>query len=727
MLKNYPSRGHLLNSSLFFVLIILSFAINSYGQENDDCLMCHSDTELTMEKNGKEISLHLDEKVFDSSVHSNLNCTACHAKFDPESFPHAENLTPRSCLSCHTGAGTKHSFHPRMLTSNAESKTKDVYCAGCHGIHDVISPKSTLSKWTNQKLANSCGDCHKEEKEKFLTSGHFKAFNEEVLGAPTCLNCHRSPIAKIHEPSDSINVKISQEKLCLSCHLDDPNIRSRTGPSAGFITMYEESVHGYALTHGNAKAANCVDCHNSHDIMSSRFPGSATFKSNIPNICAKCHNEIADEYKQSSHGTAIVRGNMDSPVCTDCHGQHNILKHDDPKSPVSFRNVSREVCSPCHSSVRLAEKYGIESNRFKTFSDSYHGLAIAGGSLEVANCASCHGVHNIKPSTDPSSKIHKDNLAETCGTCHPGANVNFTIGRIHITRADKTEPIIYFIATLYISMIITVVGGMFLHNAIDFFRKSKIKKMKQRGLIREEIHGHALYLRMSLNERIQHIVMAGSFILLVITGFMLSYPNSWWVTHIRDISIDAFIYRSLIHRIAAVLMVSVSLYHIFYISFIPRGRQLVKDLFPRLQDFKDAFDVAKFNLGLSKDKPRLDRFSYVEKAEYWALVWGTIIMSITGFIMWFDNVFIGVLTKLGWDIARTIHYYEAWLAFLAIVVWHFYFVIFNPNVYPMSIAWLKGTITEEEMADEHAIELERIKREQDMSENSGPNNSEQKS
>ena len=221
--------------------------------------------------------------------------------------------------------------------------------------------------------------------------------------------------------------------------------------------------------------------------------------------------------------------------------------------------------------------------------------------------------------------------------------------------------------------------------------------------------------------------MAGSFILLVITGFMLSYPNSWWVTHIRDISIDAFIYRSLIHRIAAVLMVSVSLYHIFYISFIPRGRQLVKDLFPRLQDFKDAFDVAKFNLGLSKDKPRLDRFSYVEKAEYWALVWGTVIMSLTGFIMWFDNVFIGVLTKLGWDIARTIHYYEAWLAFLAIVVWHFYFVIFNPNVYPMSIAWLKGTITEEEMADEHAIELERIKREQDMSENSGPNNSEQKS
>jgi cytochrome b subunit of formate dehydrogenase len=127
--------------------------------------------------------------------------------------------------------------------------------------------------------------------------------------------------------------------------------------------------------------------------------------------------------------------------------------------------------------------------------------------------------------------------------------------------------------------------------------------------------------------------------------------------------------------------------------------------------------VAKFNLGLSKIKPKLGRFSYIEKAEYWALVWGTIVMTVTGLIMWFDNTFIGLFTKLGWDIARTIHYYEAWLAFLAIVIWHFYFVIFNPDVYPMNIAWLKGNISEEEMAEEHPAELEEIKRKQFQDEN----------
>jgi hypothetical protein len=93
----------------------------------------------------------------------------------------------------------------------------------------------------------------------------------------------------------------------------------------------------------------------------------------------------------------------------------------------------------------------------------------------------------------------------------------------------------------------------------------------------------------------------------------------------------------------------------------------------------------------------------------------------------------GMLTKLGWDVSRTIHFYEAWLAFLAILVWHIYFVIFNPDIYPMNLAWLKGTITEAEMADEHPLELEALKRKKleeddamivvDTEENSNGNNS----
>jgi cytochrome b subunit of formate dehydrogenase len=701
-------------SQLFFLSLICLFfnAVPVNAQSNDDCLMCHGDNTMTMERDGKEISLYVNQDVFQRSVHAKLNCISCHVGFDPEQVPHKENITPVNCLNCHTDAKVLHTFHPQMIRSKGVVGTPDVTCRNCHGTHDIAAISSTESKWNKKNLIESCGNCHKEAKEKFVLSEHAKAFAEGVEGAPNCISCHQSSIVSVNKGKNSLQLKLNQQKLCLSCHLDDPKIRAKTTPSAGFIKAYEASVHGKALADGNESAPSCVNCHNHHDIEPPTSDNSSINKFNIPNTCGKCHTEIADQYKQSIHGVALLqRGVTDAPSCTDCHGEHNILEHTNPNSPVAYQNVSSEVCSPCHSSVRLAEKFGIPSERYKTYVDSYHGLAMKGGSTVVANCASCHGVHNIKPSSDPTSTINKNNLAKTCGSCHPGANQNFAKGKIHIILTKQQEPLLYWIATVYIIIIVISIGFMLLHNVLDFIKKAKIKKMKQRGLIPEEKHGHALYLRMTLNERFQHLALLISFITLVLTGFMLKFPDAWWVSHIRDLSSDAFDYRSLLHRIAAVIMVTASVYHLYYVIFTKRGRQLVKDLLPRLQDLKDAIDVAKFNLGISKDKPLLDRFSYVEKAEYWALVWGTVVMSMTGIIMWFDNTFIGLLTKLGWDVARTIHYYEAWLAFLAIVVWHFYFVIFNPDIYPMNLSWIKGTISEEEMAEEHPKELERIKKE----------------
>ena len=713
----YVNVNRLILLSFLISFLTLNSQSSLVAQSNDDCLMCHEDDTMTMEKGGKEISLFVNPKVLSNSTHKNLNCVSCHVGFDPEELPHKENIQPIDCKLCHKDAPTKHPFHPQMMRAAGSNGTKDVSCKNCHGTHDVKSPNTKASKWHSSNLISSCGSCHKDEKEIYTSSQHYIGLTEGIKGAPNCIICHQSPIVT-DAGADTLKVKVVQEKLCLSCHLDDPQIRARTSPSAGFITAYEHSVHGSALMNGNSKVANCVDCHTSHDVKAGSNSSSTVNKLNIPATCGQCHKEISDEYKESIHGVSLIKGNIDSPSCVGCHGEHNILGVNDPKAPVASQNVSEQVCAPCHASVKLTGKYGISSNRIETFQKSYHGLALRGGSVEVANCASCHGVHNIKPSSDPTSTINKKNLAETCGTCHPGANENFTKGKIHVTMEKEDDPLLYWISTIYILLIVSVIGAMFLHNLIDFIRKSKIKKLKQRGLIRTEPHGHSLYLRMTLIERIQHGAMALSFIILVITGFMLRFPDAWWVRHIMDLSTDAFEYRSLLHRIAAVVMIGVSLYHIIYVSLTARGRQLIKDLFPKLEDFTDAIGIAKFNLGLTKEKPKLDRFSYIEKAEYWALIWGTIIMSITGIIMWFDNTFIGLLTKLGWDVARTIHYFEAWLAFLAIVVWHFYFVIFNPDVYPMNTAWLTGKISEEEMKEEHPKEYAKISSEKDKSDDS---------
>jgi cytochrome b subunit of formate dehydrogenase len=155
-------------------------------------------------------------------------------------------------------------------------------------------------------------------------------------------------------------------------------------------------------------------------------------------------------------------------------------------------------------------------------------------------------------------------------------------------------------------------------------------------------------------------------------------------------------------------MIGISLYHVYYVLFVPRGKQLIRDLLPKLQDLSEFWDMAKFYVALSKSKPKFGRFAYVEKAEYWALIWGVIVMGGTGIILWFNTYFIGKITLLGWNVAEAIHYYEAWLATLAILVWHSYFVIFNPTVYPLNTAFLMGTLTEEEMTEEHPRELEEI-------------------
>jgi cytochrome b subunit of formate dehydrogenase len=156
-------------------------------------------------------------------------------------------------------------------------------------------------------------------------------------------------------------------------------------------------------------------------------------------------------------------------------------------------------------------------------------------------------------------------------------------------------------------------------------------------------------------------------------------------------------------------MLSAGLWHISYLAFTKPGRSLFKDLLPRWNDLTDPWRVLRYNLGLSPDKPAFGRFSYIEKAEYWALVWGTLLMGLTGAILWFDNTSIDWFTKLGFDAARTVHFYEAVLATLAIIVWHLYFVIFNPDVYPMNLAWLTGRMSEREMIEEHPLQLEEMK------------------
>lgn len=696
-----PMNPYRVTYAAAVLLQLLLLRAEALSQSSDGCLGCHSEPSLSKERRGKVVSLFVDQKRFTSSAHAEVECVSCHEGLNGDEIPHARKIKAVDCLNCHDGE----EFSRYAQSVHGKAGT----CADCHTAHD-IRKLSTDSVARKQIAESICGKCHKEIDGHYRKSDHGSALARGVQGAPSCIDCHDE-----HEmaPPLSGTSQISRKheaSMCLSCHLDNPDVRNRMVPSTGFISSYENSVHGQAMKNGNEAAATCSDCHGSHEMKKGSNPDSKVAKKNIAATCGRCHTDIKDQYDGSIHGKALVNGVLASATCTDCHGEHNILSPQDPRSPTATVNISSKVCSPCHASVKLTEKYGLAGDRFQSFEDSYHGLAGRGGNIEVANCASCHGIHDIKPSTDSTSRIHPRNLAATCGSCHPGANENFTKGSVHVitTTAGKDE-ILSLVSTGYVILIVVTIGGMMVHNLLDFVRKSRRKLLQRRGFVPRHMPGHRLYLRMSLGERIQHGLLVVSFSILVLTGFALRFPDAWWVAPVREISPMVFELRSIFHRIAGVVMVLASLYHVYYIFFVPRGKQLLRDLLPVWTDISDAINVMKYNLHISHTKPAFGRFSYIEKSEYWALVWGTIVMAATGLILWFDNTFLGLVGKLWWDVSRTVHYYEAWLATLAIIVWHFYFVIFNPDTYPINLAFWKGTLTEEEMEEEHALELQSLK------------------
>ena len=118
-----------------------------------------------------------------------------------------------------------------------------------------------------------------------------------------------------------------------------------SGVSSAPFTSYQESVHGKAVAAGSDKAAVCTDCHGEHDILSAGDPKSPINKFNVPTTCAKCHNDVKLQYVQSIHGQAIARGNWQAPVCTDCHGIHTI------KAPERCQFVRRR--RQCAEHLRL--------------------------------------------------------------------------------------------------------------------------------------------------------------------------------------------------------------------------------------------------------------------------------------------------------------------------------------------------------------------------------------
>ncbi|UCG20597.1 MAG: cytochrome b/b6 domain-containing protein [Deltaproteobacteria bacterium] len=229
------------------------------------------------------------------------------------------------------------------------------------------------------------------------------------------------------------------------------------------------------------------------------------------------------------------------------------------------------------------------------------------------------------------------------------------------------------------------------------------KRLFSKSKVDAKSNGERYFVRLNFNERVQHMIFLICFIVLAITGFMLKLPEDI-VQKFGSYSDIVFYYRGILHRIAGTIMILVSLYHVFYLLFTQAGRRWLMDMLPKFKDLTDMIGTMLYYLRVKKKHPEYDRFYYKQKLEYGALIAGATLMSITGLLLWTEEMW----PKFLLDIATIVHGMEAILACLAIMVWHMYEVHLRPRKFPIDNLWLTGVIEEEEMREEFPLHYKKI-------------------
>jgi hypothetical protein len=313
---------------------------------NDDCLVCHSDPE-TKRADGQP--LVVDQGKYATSVHGQLElkCVDCHADIAAAELPHAEDLAPVECGTCHDApvAAYRTSIHGQ---ARAGGKTAAASCASCHGSHDILPSSDPASRTYHLNIASTCSQCHGSDaiiQQAGLHGGNVGAqFADSIHGlalskmglivAPTCASCHGSHDVRPKGDAESRVNRGRMAATCGTCH-------------EGIEHQYERGAHGQQVAKGNLRAPVCADCHSAHGIQSAQ---TADWRVDVVRECGTCHTESLHTYRDTFHGQVTELGYARIATCADCHGAHEMLPTSDPNSPVSdARRLS--TCQKCHPSA----------------------------------------------------------------------------------------------------------------------------------------------------------------------------------------------------------------------------------------------------------------------------------------------------------------------------------------------------------------------------------------
>lgn len=412
--------------SPFFLATLSAAAAPKASPANAKCLACHGPGAPQAQK------YPVDVKALGLSAHAGLNCTDCHDVVFPPGkpgLPHQKTLPDVNCtLRCHREpasepAGLSPLYYPDSVHGQdyrQNRKTDAAKCWDCHGRHNILGVADPASTVNRKNIPLTCSRCHEDMK---------------VV----------------------IKYNIHQEKP---------------------YQEYLKSIHGRRTANGGGEsfAAVCTDCHGVHDIQG---VGRGTIAARKPETCGRCHGAVFSQYKDSIHGQATLQGNIDTPLCIDCHGEHTIVSPQDKSAPTSAAHIA-DTCSTCHARPEIMKKYGIPENRISTFIESLHGIAVGLGYKAAANCTSCHGVHDIRPAADPRSTVNPERLAQTCGQpkCHPGMPAKISQAKIHVETGQKRSGVLYWVQNIFLGLIVLAAVLTFIWFIPGFIKKARLLKKK---------------------------------------------------------------------------------------------------------------------------------------------------------------------------------------------------------------------------------------------------------
>ncbi len=530
-----------------------------------------------------------------------------------------------------------------------------------------------------------------------------------VIGSVALL----SGVAVAASPTGSGGEALSanQNDACFECHgqkpvdgtitVDGEQVPAYIDVNGQKRSLYVDRAHQGASRHGKLA---CISCHIGFN--AGTHPESVTqdwLRTAKFTACGDCHGEEARMYQGSFHGALSFTDDRDkAPLCADCHEAHNILSPGTPE----FRATQMAMCTRCHG------------GKEDTFLDSYHGKAYLLGDENAAVCTDCHGGHRILPASDPESSVSDANIVETCARCHPGANANFADFDVHVNPQDpRSSWLVWFFWMAYVMLIAVVFTFAAVHTSLYIYRGAK------EGLYSRSHHPgrdrrgdkRVEYRRFNLFHRWMHFLVIVSFTVLVFTGMPLKYKDTAWAQWFMDF-FGGVTAAGIYHRLAAIVTVvywSAEMLFMIVMVVRRRGKNLrgPGSMMFGKKDLEDMVGMFAWFFGKGP-KPQFDRYTYWEKFDYISLAIGTVIIGLTGFMMWFPLKTTEYLPGVFLNIAIVIHSNEALLAMGVIFIFvHFFSAHLRPESFPIDKVIFTGTLPVGHYREERPLEYARRVRE----------------